>query len=304
MELEKSLALIAGEACVKKDEPMLPHCTFRAGGSAEYFVTAEDESVLKELLEFLSDKGVDHFVLGNGSNVLVSDSGYKGVIIKPGRGFEKIEILDERLKAGSAVSLIKLSMTAAEASLTGLEFASGIPGSIGGAVYMNAGAYGGEIKDCLEYADIIFCDGNVTGVQRLSVSELSLSYRHSLLKEKRGVVVSAGFKLEKGDDDAIRARIEELKNLRVLKQPLDHPSAGSTFKRPEGYYAAKLIEEAGFKGLSEGDACVSEKHSGFIVNKGKATASDIYRLMCRVEEGVYKNSGVRLEPEVILLGDF
>jgi UDP-N-acetylmuramate dehydrogenase len=278
---------------------MLPHCTFRAGGSAEYFVTAEDESVLKELLEFLSDKGVDHFVLGNGSNVLVSDSGYKGVIIKPGRGFEKIEILDERLKAGSAVSLIKLSMTAAEASLTGLEFASGIPGSIGGAVYMNAGAYGGEMKDVVVSVRLMKPDGSE--IYEADAAELEFGYRHSKVEETGDIALSAVLCLKHDDPDEIAARVRELQEKRNSKQPVNFPSAGSTFKRPVGGFAAALIDQAGLKGYRVGGAMVSEKHAGFVINAGGATAEDVLSVMRHVRKTVYENSGIMLEPEVRLI---
>ncbi|MBP5194865.1 MAG: UDP-N-acetylmuramate dehydrogenase [Lachnospiraceae bacterium] len=283
---------------------MASHCTFRAGGPAAYFVTADTRDELTALIEFLEDSGEKYFILGNGSNILVSDKGYDGVMIRLGKAFEDISRVGDRLIAGSAAPLVRVSVYASDCGLSGLEFASGIPGSIGGAVYMNAGAYGGEIKQILEYADILYHKDGHSFVQRKSAEELDLSYRHSSLKEYAGTVLEASFVLKEDDKALIKQRMDELKIKRQEKQPLEYGSAGSTFKRPEGYFAGKLIEDSGLRGASCGDACVSEKHCGFIVNKGKASASEIYRLMCEVQEKVRADHGVSLEPEVILLGDF
>ena len=303
-KLEEELNRLAGSKNVRVNEPMASHCTFRAGGPAAYFVTADTGDELTALIEFLEDSGEKYFILGNGSNILVSDKGYDGVMIRLGKAFEDISRNGDRLIAGSAAPLVKVSVYAAECGLSGLEFASGIPGTIGGAVYMNAGAYGGEIKQILEYADILYRKDGHSFVQRKSAEELDLSYRHSSLKESPGTVLEASFILKEDDKTLIKQRMNELKIKRQEKQPLEYGSAGSTFKRPEGYFAGKLIEDSGLRGASCGDACVSEKHCGFIVNKGKASASDIYRLMCEVQEKVRADHGVSLEPEVILLGDF
>ena len=303
-KLEEELNRLAGSKNVRVNEPMASHCTFRAGGPAAYFVTADTGDELTALIEFLEDSGEKYFILGNGSNILVSDKGYDGVMIRLGKAFEDISRNGDRLIAGSAAPLVKVSVYAAECGLSGLEFASGIPGTIGGAVYMNAGAYGGEIKQILEYADILYRKDGHSFVQRKSAEELDLSYRHSSLKESPGTVLEASFILKEDDKTLIKQRMNELKIKRQEKQPLEYGSAGSTFKRPEGYFAGKLIEDSGLRGASCGDACVSERHCGFIVNKGKASASDIYRLMCEVQEKVRADHGVSLEPEVILLGDF
>lgn len=303
-KLEEELNRLAGSGNVRVNEPMASHCTFRAGGPAAYFVTADTRDELTALIEFLEDSGEKYFILGNGSNILVSDKGYDGVMIRLGKAFEDISRVGDRLIAGSAAPLVRVSVYASDCGLSGLEFASGIPGSIGGAVYMNAGAYSGEIKQILEYADILYHKDGHSFVQRKSAEELDLSYRHSSLKEYAGTVLEVSFVLKEDDKALIKQRMDELKIKRQEKQPLEYGSAGSTFKRPEGYFAGKLIEDSGLRGASCGDACVSEKHCGFIVNKGKASASEIYRLMCEVQEKVRADHGVSLEPEVILLGDF
>jgi UDP-N-acetylmuramate dehydrogenase len=303
-KLEEELNRLAGSKNVRVNEPMASHCTFRAGGPAAYFVTADTRDELTALIEFLESSGEKYFILGNGSNILVSDKGYDGVMIRLGKAFESILRDGDRLIAGSAAPLVRVSVYASDCGLSGLEFASGIPGSIGGAVYMNAGAYGGEIKQILEYADILYHKEGHSFMQRKNAEELDLSYRHSSLKEFAGTVLEASFVLKEDDKALIKQRMDELKTKRQEKQPLEYGSAGSTFKRPEGYFAGKLIEDSGLRGAACGDACVSEKHCGFIVNKGKASASDIYRLMCEVQEKVRADHGVSLEPEVILLGDF
>lgn len=303
-KLEEELNRLTGSENVRVNEPMASHCTFRAGGPAAYFVTADTRDALTALIRFLESSGEKYFILGNGSNILVSDKGYDGVMIRLGKAFEDISRDGDRLIAGSAAPLVRVSVYASDCGLSGLEFASGIPGSIGGAVYMNAGAYGGEIKQILEYADILYHKEGHSFVQRKNAEELDLSYRHSSLKEYAGTVLEASFVLKEDDKALIQQRMDELKIKRQEKQPLEYGSAGSTFKRPEGYFAGKLIEDSGLRGASCGDACVSEKHCGFIVNKGKASASEIYRLMCEVQEKVRADHGVSLEPEVILLGDF
>lgn len=297
----ESLKRIAGEGNVLEHEKMDRHCSFRAGGEARFFVTAEDEDGLFELMSFIESEKLNWFLLGNGSNLLVSDAGYDGIIIKLGKGFEKISVSDDTISAGGAAMLSQIASAAADNSLSGMEFASGIPGSLGGALTMNAGAYGGEMKDIVSQVKIYFYE---SGIKLLDNGMMEFGYRSSVLKRQRGIVLGGSIKLSHGDKEEIKALAADLNRQRREKQPLEFPSAGSTFKRPEGYFAGKLIADAGCKGLSVGGACVSEKHAGFVINKGGASAGDIYRLMCMVGEKVRAGSGVILEPEVILLGAF
>jgi UDP-N-acetylmuramate dehydrogenase len=292
----EQLRELAGESDVLADESMRLHTTFRVGGKAAAFVLVRDEACLRAVSEYVSSEKIPYFLAGNGSNLLVSENGYDGVILKLAGEFEEIKIEGTRITAGAAASIIKTAAVAADHGLTGLEFASGIPGSVGGAVYMNAGAYGGEIADVITEA--------LTLEDAIKKQDLALSYRSSVFKRNGRVITGAVFELQQGDKDAIREKMEELKSKRLEKQPLEYPSAGSTFKRPEGYFAGKLIMEAGLSGFSVGDACVSEKHCGFVVNKGNATADDVYRLICLVRDKVKEHSGITLEPEVIMLGDF
>ena len=299
--IKEKLKDIAGEGNVLERESMSRHCSFRAGGEARFFVTAQDEAALLGLMELIEEEKLEWFLLGNGSNLLVSDKGYDGIMIKPGKGFEGISADGDVITAGPAALLSRIAAFAAEHSLSGMEFASGIPGSLGGALTMNAGAYGGEMKDITAGARIYFCG---EGVRNVDNAGMDFAYRSSVLKQKRGVVLGSSLKLEHGDKEEILKKAAELNRQRREKQPLEYPSAGSTFKRPEGYFAGKLISDAGCKGMSIGGACVSEKHAGFVINKGNATATDIYGLMCKVQKKVRQDFGVVLEPEVILLGDF
>lgn len=301
LDLINELKKLAGEGNVLCDEPMSKHTTFRAGGNAKYYVTVSDVKALKDVISHLQSKNIPFFLTGRGSNLLVSDKGYDGVILHPGSGYEDMSFSGNEVTAGAGASLISLAAAAADRGLSGLEFASGIPGSVGGAVFMNAGAYGGEIKDCLKIAEIFFYDGKL---ETYTPEELQLSYRHSCLKERTGCVLKAVFELNEDDPVIIRGRMEELRKKRLEKQPLEYPSAGSTFKRPEGFFAGKLISDAGLSGEHVGDAYVSEKHCGFIVNKGNASATDIHQLMVRVQSRVKECTGVTLEPEVIMLGEF
>jgi UDP-N-acetylmuramate dehydrogenase len=260
---------------------------------------------LKNVIAFVREKKIPYYVLGNGTNMLVSDDGFKGVIIalKDLNGEIVFKDTDERDKvsvtAYAGCTLARLSSEAASRGLQGTEFASGIPGSIGGAVVMNAGAYGGEIKDILEYADVLDEDGNTV---RLYNSDLEFGYRRSIIQKKNYIVLLVSFILKRGNEKNIKAEIRELNERRREKQPLEYPSAGSTFKRPEGYFAGKLIEDSGLKGYRIGDAQVSEKHCGFVINRGKATSADIYSLIGDVIATVYEKTGVQLEPEIKLLG--
>ncbi len=289
------------------DEPMSRHTTFRVGGKADIYVNVA-HGELKDAVMLCRSAGVPFTVIGNGSNILVGDGGIRGAVIELGNRCCGIEIQQREddgsvmIRAEAGAMLSSLSSFAAEEALTGLEFASGIPGTVGGAVTMNAGAYGGEIKDVISEAA---CMDPATGESfTLSRDELKLDYRHSVVMERPVIITSAVFKLEPGDRQDIKAHIEEIRQKRIDKQPLNFPSAGSTFKRPVGYFAGKLIEDAGLKGFSVGGAEVSEKHAGFVINKGGATAADIRSLIREVSDRVFETSGVRLEPEVRLLGEF
>ena len=283
------------------DEPMRRHTTFRIGGPADYLIRPETEEVLRKILALCAEEKLPYFILGNGSNLLVSDQGYRGVIIQIYKNFQQCVTEGNVIRAGAGILLSRLSAAAGEAGLTGLEFASGIPGTLGGAVFMNAGAYGGEMKDILSWADVL---DEERKLRRLSAEELELGYRTSRVKKEGWIVTGAELKLKFGDPEKIREKIEELKAARTSKQPLEYPSAGSTFKRPEGYFAGKLIMDAGLRGFRVGGAQVSEKHCGFVINTGNATAADVRELMRQVQEKVWEKYQVRLEPEVRFLGDF
>ncbi len=285
-----------------QDEPMKKHTTFRIGGPADYYAEP-DMSRISKLIEMAKACDMPVTVIGNGSNLLVGDKGIRGLVIGIGKGMSEITAQGNGriITAGAGAILAAVAAKAAEASLSGLEFASGIPGSVGGAVVMNAGAYGGEIKDVLIDATVLTADGELKTVTR---DELDLSYRHSIVPEKGYIVLSARFRLTPKPQDEIKAYMAELRAKRVEKQPLEYPSAGSTFKRPEGYFAGKLIMDAGLRGYSVGDAQVSGKHCGFVVNKGEATAADVLTLIKDVQETVLKQFGVKLEPEVKMIGEF
>ncbi len=279
---------------------MSKHTTFRIGGKADLFVSADEKS-LPQLLKEAADEKIPVTIIGNGSNLLVGDGGIRGLVIEIGKGMDKIEISDNIMTVGAGTLLSKAANTAAEHGLSGMEFAAGIPGSVGGAVVMNAGAYGGEMKDIIMDVDVITREGEY---RRLTLEELELSYRHSCIIENEYIVVRARLMLQEKDEAQIRLVMEDLKNRRIEKQPLNFPSAGSTFKRPEGYFAGKLIMDAGLRGYSVGGAQVSEKHCGFVVNKGGATASDVVKLMNDVRDKVMEEFGVELEPEVKMIGEF
>ena len=295
------LSEIAGESNILKDEPMSMHTSFKIGGKADYFVTPDSISDLCETVELCRKFNVSYTVLGNGSNVLVSDKGYRGAIIQIQKNICGVRVDGEEIYAESGALLSKISSEAVRAGLEGFEFASGIPGTLGGAVIMNAGAYGGEIKDVLVKADV-FKPGE--GIVELTNKELALGYRTSRVKHTDWIVLGALLRLKKGDKDAIVSKIEQLKEERNAKQPLDLPSAGSAFKRPEGHFAGKLIMDAGLRGYSIGDAAVSEKHCGFLVNKGNATASDMKKLFNEIIREVKEKFDVTLEPEVRFIGEF
>ncbi len=287
------------DGTVLKDEPMSSHTSFKVGGPADYFVLPASEEEIVYAAACAREEGIPCFIMGNGSNLLVSDKGFRGLIIRIGKNLSKIRTENEQISAQAGALLSAVSKEALRQGLTGLEFAAGIPGSLGGAVAMNAGAYGGEMKDVLISADVLTKDGELLS---LSVDDLELSYRNSVVFRNEYTVLSARFALRKGDPAEIKAEMDRLAGLRRQKQPLEFPSAGSTFKRPEGYFAGKLIQDAGLKGYTVGGAQVSEKHSGFVINRGGATAEEIAFLIRQVQKKVQSNSGVFLETEVRFLG--
>lgn len=283
------------------NEPMSRHTTFRTGGPACLFLRPENQDQLKKVMDFVRRLGTDYFVLGNGSNLLVSDEGYDGVIISLSK-FNKVELKGTNqiyVEAGAMNSTI--ASFARDNALTGFEFAAGIPGTIGGAMIMNAGAYGGEMAQVVTEVTVLSPEGEI---MVLDNNTMEFGYRTSAIKNKGFIVLSVLLTLKRGKEEEITAQMKELAEKRRDKQPLEYPSAGSTFKRPEGYFAGKLIEDAGLRGFSVGDAQVSEKHCGFVVNKGNATSSEIYDLIKHVQKTVYDKFNVKLEPEVILLGKF
>ena len=280
---------------------MSRHTTFRCGGPATLFLRPGSEDELVRVVSLLKDNGQPYMLLGNGSNLLVSDKGYEGAVISLER-LSELSLEDETsIRAQAGVLNSRIASFARENSLAGFEFAAGIPGTIGGAMIMNAGAYGGEMKLITTSVRAITPDGEV---KELSAEDCDFGYRTSVLKREGYVVLSALLQLQKGNEKEITDLMTELALKRKEKQPLEYPSAGSTFKRPEGYFAGKLIEDAGLKGFSVGDAAVSDKHCGFVINKGQATSADIYKLIREVQKKVFEDSGVTLEPEVILVGEF
>ena len=301
LKIKGGLIEIAGAEAVTEHAPMARYTSFRAGGETDLMVLPQNEDQLRAILQLLAGEDVPHMVLGNGSNVLVRDGGYRGVIVRIGEGFNYIRQEGNSLICGSGVSLSMAAKAAAQAGLTGLEFACGIPGSIGGAVFMNAGAYGGEIREVLREARLLTKDGTAFG--RATAEELEMGYRHTRLHESGEIVLEAVFDLQEGDRKEIQSTMADLTARRNEKQPVTYPSAGSFFKRPEGYFAGKLIQDAGLKGLSVGGAQVSQLHSGFIINTGGATATDILQLMQIVQARVLEQFDVHLEPEVRIIGE-
>ena len=292
---------IVNKNCIYKDEPMSKHTTFRVGGNADYFVTPKTVDEVQKTVALCRQLDMPYYVLGNGSNLLVGDKGYRGVIIQIYKEMNEIQIEGIRIKVQAGALLSKIGSAALEAELTGFEFAAGIPGTIGGAVVMNAGAYGGEMKDVIERVTVLTPEGEVL---TLSKDKLELGYRTSIIAKKNYIVLEATVILEKGNREVIKAKMDELREQRTTKQPLEYPSAGSTFKRQEGYFAGKLIQDAGLRGFQVGGAQVSEKHCGFVINKDQATAADVLELMRQVSAIVKEKFGVELEPEVKKLGEF
>ena len=292
---------ITDEKNVLTNEPMMRHTTFRVGGAADYFITPQSSKEAADIVRLLLQYSEPFYILGNGSNLLVSDEGYRGVILNISKGLGDVVVSGTKIRAGAGALLSQVASVAINAGLKGLVFASGIPGSIGGAIVMNAGAYGGEMKDVVESVTMLdIASGEM--VTR-SGEEMAFGYRTSLVKSHPYLVLEVTMNLEKGDTDELKEEARELAIKRKEKQPLEYPSAGSTFKRPEGYFAGKLIEDCGLKGCRIGGAEVSKKHSGFVINTGNATALDIISLINHIRAEVYKRFRVVLEPEVIMLGN-
>lgn len=285
---------------IREQEPLNAHTTFRIGGPAAYYLIPENVQEVQEALGFAKEKGLPFYVLGRGSNMLFDDEGYPGVIVEIGRGMEQVAMEEKPdgtvcVTAQAGINMSSLAKKLAEAELTGFEFAGGIPGTLGGGITMNAGAYGGEIRDCIQDARVMTESGEVLV---LSKEQLGLGYRTSVIQDERYIVLEGTFIFTRGKKADILAEMKELNQRRRDKQPLEYPSAGSTFKRPEGYFAGKLIEDAGLRGYRVGDAQVSEKHCGFVVNIGNATAAEVRQLIQDVQNQVYEKFQVRLEPEV------
>lgn len=280
---------------------MKTHTTFRVGGPADYFVMPETAEEVQRVTELCRMEEVPCYVIGNGSNLLVSDDGYRGVILQIYRSMSGISVQGNIIRAQAGALLSAIAAKACENSLTGFEFAAGIPGTIGGASVMNAGAYGGEMKDVLKSVTVLDSAGQIRRIDR---ENLEMGYRTSIISREGYITLEAEIELSAGNPEEIRARMDDLRIRRVTKQPLEYPSAGSTFKRPEGYFAGKLIQDAGLAGFQVGGAKVSEKHCGFVINTGNATAADIHSLMWQVSAKVEEKFGVALEPEVKRLGVF
>ncbi|MDE6404052.1 MAG: UDP-N-acetylmuramate dehydrogenase [Lachnospiraceae bacterium] len=282
-------------------EPMSRHTTFRVGGEAECMAVVETKEELSQLVSYLGRVEQEYFVLGNGSNLLVGDKGYRGIILKLGPRLSAVGVEKDHIAAGAGALLSQVASAARDAGLSGLEFAAGIPGSIGGAIVMNAGAYGGEMKQVVKMVRVMDKEGEIL---TLDNDTMEFGYRTSIIRNRPFIVLGVVLKLTSGNKEEISAKMEELMKQRKSKQPLEYPSAGSTFKRPEGHYAGKLIMDAGLRGYRIGGAQVSEKHCGFVINAGGASAADIREVIEEVRERVLDRFHVRLEPEVIFLGDF
>lgn len=285
---------------ILKNELMKNHTSFKIGGPADEFCQVTSAEEIQELICYAKEKNIPYTIIGNGSNLLVSDKGIRGLVIKIAKGFDDTEVSGTKITASAGILLSKLAKVALANSLSGLEFASGIPGTLGGAVYMNAGAYDGEMRDVVKSVTYLE-DGKVKTADK---EELGFGYRKSRFSDSGCIILSAELELKAGDKDKIAGKMEDFKERRCSKQPLSMPSAGSTFKRPEGYFAGKLIEDSGLKGFGIGGAMVSEKHSGFVVNQGDATAEDVLKLIEYIQKTVKKKFGVTLDTEVKMLGEF
>ena len=295
----KKLEAVMAIENIKENEPMKNHTSFKVGGPADLFLMPQTRAELQAVLEICKESEKPRYIMGNGSNLIVRDNGYNGIIINT-KALNQVKTVGETLIAEPGISLKDLANVALEQKLTGLEFASGIPGSLGGAVTMNAGAYDGEMKQVIKSITVITEDGSL---KTISADQCHFDYRSSILQQHNWVLVSVELILKNGDYQAIQAKMLDLNTQRQTKQPLEYPSAGSTFRRPVGYYAGKLVQDAGFKGHSVGGAQVSEKHSGFVINKGGATAADILNLIGAIQAAVKDQFGVDLKTEVIVIGN-
>ena len=300
-EIKKMFCELLGRDHVLTDEPMKQHTTFKIGGPADYFLLPETGEEVGEIIKICRKTDTPYFILGNGSNLLVGDGGYRGAVIQVYRNMSAVTVEGTTITAQAGALLSAVAAAAKNASLTGFEFAGGIPGTVGGAAVMNAGAYGGETKDVLVEVTVMDAEGKIFAIP---AEKLELGYRTSVIKKAGYIVLEAKIRLKKGDQEAIRERMKELTIQRTTKQPLEYPSAGSTFKRPEGYFAGKLVMDSGLRGYQVGGARISEKHCGFVINAGDATAKDVRTLMDNVRDIVYEKYGVTLEPEVKFLGEF
>lgn len=300
-DLKQMLESVVSSDNIRQDEPMKNHTTFRIGGTADYLVNPANSEEAANLVRLLLANQIPFLILGNGSNILVSDKGIRGVVVCIGDGMDFVKVTGNSIVAGAGALLSKVAKEALSCGLSGLEFASGIPGSIGGAMVMNAGAYGSEMKDVVK--SVTMLDLETGKVVTFTDDKMEFGYRTSIIKKHPYLVLEAEFELTGGSYDDIKARMDELNCKRREKQPLEYPSAGSAFKRPEGYFAAKLIEDAGMKGYRVGGAMVSDKHSGFIVNVDNASAADVVKVIEDVKAKVSEVNNVCLEPEVIMLGE-
>ncbi len=300
-EIIKKFCDLLGEERVFTGEAMSRHTTFKIGGPADYFLMPDKDTDVGRIVKICKESAIPYFILGNGSNLLVGDGGYRGAVIQIYKNMSAVTVEGTEITVQAGALLSSVAAAAKNAALTGFEFAGGIPGTMGGAVVMNAGAYGGEMKDVLTEVTVMDEEGEIV---TLPADKLELGYRTSIIKTAGYIVLEAKLQLKEGNPEVIRETMKDLTIRRTTKQPLEYPSAGSTFKRPEGYFAGKLIMDSGLAGYQVGGAQVSEKHCGFVINAGGATARDVRTLMDNVRDIVYKKYGVALEPEVKFLGDF
>lgn len=300
-ELIQRIKQLIPEKRVMENEPMAQHTTFRVGGPVPLFVELNSQKEAQDVITLLNEYTEDYYLIGNGSNLLVSDNGFSGVILHFTKEFSHIDVQGDKVICEAGASLAMIGKAALDASLTGFEFGAGIPGTIGGAIVMNAGAYGGEMKQVVETVRLLDKGGKII---EKNCEEMQFGYRHSILKEEDYVVLSVTLRLKTGDKSQIQQEMTQLSQQRREKQPLEFPSAGSTFKRPEGYFAGKLIDDAGLRGYQRGGAQISQKHCGFVINRENATANDIYQVICDVQKEVKDKFDVELETEVIMLGEF
>lgn len=300
-EIIKKFCDLLGEERVFTGEAMSRHTTFKIGGPADYFLMPDKDTDVGRIVKICKESAIPYFILGNGSNLLVGDGGYRGAVIQIYKNMSAVTVEGTEITVQAGALLSSVAAAAKNEALTGFEFAGGIPGTMGGAVVMNAGAYGGEMKDVLTEVTVMDEEGEIV---TLPADKLELGYRTSIIKTAGYIVLEAKLQLKEGNPEVIRETMKDLTIRRTTKQPLEYPSAGSTFKRPEGYFAGKLIMDSGLAGYQVGGAQVSEKHCGFVINAGGATARDVRTLMDNVRDIVYKKYGVTLEPEVKFLGDF